>query len=214
MRQLYIFDYDGVIADSLDAWINVIDRLGDEYGFLYKMTRENVNQLEHVTMDGILEKSGSNREESSEYLESVYTDMAASSMSVPFFSGIERVLKLLKESENIICINTANGSSLVRQKFESEGLIDCIAEIVGGDIPGSKSEKIKMLMNKYSFLPENTWMIGDTMGDIIEGKKAGVNTAAVTYGWHRHENMLSTGADHFFRTVSEMENFFRNKQGV
>ncbi len=85
MRQLYIFDYDGVIADSLDVWIGVLDRLGDEFGFMYKMTKENVNDLQHVTMDGILEKSGSCREESSDYLDSVYSNMASGSMDIKVF---------------------------------------------------------------------------------------------------------------------------------
>ena len=95
MRQLYIFDYDGVIADSLDVWIGVLDRLGDEYGFMYKMTKENVNELKHVTMEGILEKSGSSREESGDYLDSVYSSMASGSMDIKFFEGIDSVIKML-----------------------------------------------------------------------------------------------------------------------
>ncbi len=208
MGQLYIFDYDGVIADSLDIWIDVLDKLGDEYGFLYKMTKENVNQLEHVTMDGILEKSGSSRDESAKYLECVYSDMAANSMNIPFFKNIDKVLKLLYSRGNTVCINTANGSSLVGRKFKAEGLDNYVTEIIGGDIPGSKSEKIKYLMEKYSFSPEETWMIGDTRGDIIEGKKAGVNTAAVTYGWHSYDNMLDTDPDFIFRSIEELEDFF------
>ena len=208
MGQLYIFDYDGVIADSLDIWIDVLDKLGDEYGFLYKMTKENVNQLEHVTMDGILEKSGSSRDESAKYLECVYSDMAANSMNIPFFKNIDKVLKLLYSRGNTVCINTANGSSLVGRKFKAEGLDNYVTEILGGDIPGSKSEKIKYLMEKYSFSPEETWMIGDTRGDIIEGKKAGVNTAAVTYGWHSYDNMLDTDPDFIFRSIEELEDFF------
>ena len=54
MRQLYIFDYDGVIADSLDSWITVLDDKGKKFGHNYRMTRENINDLEHVTRNGSL----------------------------------------------------------------------------------------------------------------------------------------------------------------
>ena len=35
-------------------------------------------------------------------------------------------------------------------------------------------------------------MIGDTRGDILEGRKAGVKTAAVSYGWHSYNNIIDT----------------------
>ena len=36
MRQLYIFDYDGVIADSLESWITVLDDKGKKFGHNYR----------------------------------------------------------------------------------------------------------------------------------------------------------------------------------
>ncbi len=106
-----------------------------------------------------------------------------------------------------ICINTANGSALVKKKFELEGLGEYISDVVGGDIQGSKAEKIISMMKKYNFTAETTWMIGDTQGDIIEGKKAGVNTAAVTYGWHSYDNMLAQEPDHILKQLKNLKSF-------
>lgn len=211
MRQLYIFDYDGVIADSLDAWISVIGKIGEKYGYIYRMTRDNVNELEQVTMDGILEKSGRKREESEDYLSEIYTEMEKNSRTVSFFSGINYVIKKLHETGNTVCVNTANSSTIVADRLEHENLGKYVAEVIGGDHSGSKSEKIHYLMEKYNFSHSLTWMIGDTRGDIIEGKKAGVMTAAVTYGWHHYENMADTKPDRIFRTIAELEDFLAVK---
>ena len=211
MKQLYIFDYDGVIADSLESWITVLDRKGEKFSHDYRMTRENVNDLEYVTMDGILEKSGRNREDEEEYLSEIYSAMALESEGIKFFKGIGEVFRILNESGSLVCVNTANGSSLVTERLINENIGHYVTEVIGGDIKGSKSEKIAFLMDKYSFTPEKTWMIGDTRGDIIEGRKAGVNTVAVTYGWHSYENMADTEPDYIFRTVKELENFFTEK---
>ena len=211
MKQLYIFDYDGVIADSLDSWITVIESKGEQFSHEYRMTRENVNDLEYVTMEGILEKSGKKREEEGEYLSEIYGAMARKSEEIKFFDGIGEVFKIIHESGNIVCVNTANGSSLVARRLKDENMGNYVDEVIGGDLPGSKSEKICFLMDKYSFSPENSWMIGDTRGDIIEGRKAGVHTVAVTYGWHSYENMIDTEPDYIFRTVKELKDFFCEK---
>ncbi len=207
MRQLYIFDYDGVIGDSLDAWIKSLEKIDDKFGYGYKMTKENVNQLEFVTMDGLLAKSGRTRENSGDYLKELYKEIDIESLKVSFFAGIGNVLNNISEQGNIVCVNTANKKRIVEKKLEDENVSEYVSEVLGGDVPGSKSEKIIYLMEKYRFSPEKTWMVGDTMGDIIEGKKACVGTIAVTYGWHSYENMLGTEPDYIFRTVAELDEF-------
>ena len=211
MKQLFIFDYDGVIADSLDTWIDVLGRIGSKHMHNYRLTKENVNQLEHITMDGILKMSGRKREESGEYLAEVYSEMEKKALEVPFFEGIDRILIKAGTGENTVCVNTANSSKVVRSRLKSADLEKYVKDITGGDTPGSKSEKIRYFMDKYRFTSDNTWMIGDSRGDIIEGKKAGVMTVAVTYGWHSYERMEDTMPDYIFRTIAELENFISEK---
>ena len=68
------------------------------------------------------------------------------------------------------------------KRLQMSGLAKLPDYIVGADTPGAKAEKIRHIIEKFSGTPDNTYMIGDSMGDITEGRKAGVHTIAVTYG--------------------------------
>ena len=111
---------------------------------------------------------------------------------------------------NIICINTANNSAVVEKRLKAEGVLSFISEIAGGDHEGSKSVKISAFMDKFGFDKKNTFMIGDSLGDITEGKKAGVKTVAAGYGWQEAEKLLSEGPDFYCGTPEELESLFLN----
>ena len=40
----------------------------------------------------------------------------------------------------------------------------------------------------------DSWYVGDTVGDIVEGKESGVGTIAVTWGWQRLEALAMLAA--------------------
>jgi phosphoglycolate phosphatase len=37
--------------------------------------------------------------------------------------------------------------------------------------------------------------VGDTVGDIVEARQAGVPSVAVTWGWHSEERLLAASPD-------------------
>ena len=59
-------------------------------------------------------------------------------------------------------------------------------------------------MSRYRDLP--AYYVGDTKGDMIEGKKAGAVTVAVTWGWHTADNLAEASPDHTVNTLSALEN--------
>ncbi len=65
--------------------------------------------------------------------------------------------------------------------------ITCIQEVLGADIEKSKVIKIKKQKEKYP--NSEIYYIGDTVGDIKEGKKAGIKTIAVSWGFHTKKQL-------------------------
>ena len=57
-------------------------------------------------------------------------------------------------------------------------------------------------MSRYQDLPG--YYVGDTKGDMIEGKKAGALTVAVTWGWHTREKLADASPDHMVHTPAEL----------
>ena len=92
--------------------------------------------------------------------------------------------------------------SIVWQLLEKEG-IACFDEVVGADMERSKVKKIQKTMSRYQDLP--AFYVGDTKGDMIEGKKAGAVTVAVTWGWHTAEKLTEASPDYMVHTPAELE---------
>jgi len=50
-------------------------------------------------------------------------------------------------------------------------------------------------MERYGMDPYRTYYVGDTAGDVREGRAAGVRTVAVTWGWHSREKLAAAGPE-------------------
>ena len=68
-------------------------------------------------------------------------------------------------------------------------------EIFGSDFHFSKKEKIDHALEKYGIPREQAFYIGDTVGDILEARAAGVRSVAVTWGWHDRERLVAVSPD-------------------
>lgn len=204
-KKLFIFDYDGVIVNSLSMCIESINNLAEKYDFPERITKEDVEKMEYVTMDTVFSKIGVPYKEYKSRSSELMKTLMENSLKAELFNDIGTIFKMISSSGNIAAVNTANNSKAVLRRLKKSKLKNYISYIEGADSPGTKSEKIKSMMEKFSVAPDMTYMIGDTMGDITEGCKAGVITIAVTYGWQTREVLSGANPDHFCSSVKELK---------
>ena len=209
---IFIFDYDGVIADSLDMCIEAFNIIKDKYGFTGSLTKEAIMHLPHVTAEDAFNLLGVSKEDQLLYTGELMKMLQANAIKAKMFDGIGDVFKLVKESGAYLAINTANGSGTVKKRLEMAGLAELPDYIVGADTPGTKSEKIAHIMEKFSASPDCTYMIGDSMGDITEGRKAGAHTIAVTYGWQPRAVLESVNPEYICGTMEELKALVQKKK--
>ena len=212
-KKLFIFDYDGVIADSLEMCIDTINKFGEIHGYTGKLTKDAIEVLPSVSDVAAFKILGIAPEDYHLYKTDYMDRLKDNAMKSPIFDGIDDIMKLVKANGDILAVNTANGSGTVRRRLELSGLGDLPDFIVGADTEGSKSEKIILMMQKFGISKENTYMIGDSMGDITEGKKAGVHTVAVTYGWQPKKVLEKVNPEVICESVSKLEGYIKKKPG-
>ena len=210
-NKIFIFDYDGVIADSLDMCIETINALGAKYGFPGRLTPDTIATLPSVTAEDAFSIIGIPADERSRYLDELMEQLKANALKAKLFDGIGNVFKAVKEAGAYLAVNTANGSGTVRRRLQMSGLEELADYIVGADTQGTKSEKIRHIMQKFSANSQDTYMIGDSMGDITEGKKAGVDTIAVTYGWQPKRVLESAEPEFICQSMDELMELIQKK---
>jgi len=202
-NNLIMLDYDGVIVDSKNAFTATLLAACRTCGYTGIKTPEQVVRLFDGNFFEALIHLGLSSEKIDEILGDAFEREAKKHIAkVRPFPGIQASLNAMSR-QNVLTVITSNVSRLVRQVFEKEG-IACVDEVVGGEAERSKVKKIQKAMSRYRDLP--AYYVGDTKGDMIEGKKAGAVTVAVTWGWHTADNLAEASPDHMVNTLSALEN--------
>jgi phosphoglycolate phosphatase len=76
------------------------------------------------------------------------------------------------------------------------------------DLKGSVHDKvavIKNIMSHNGFNFENTLYVGDMTHDIEAGKKAGVHTIAITWGYESEKKLKKANPNHIIDDISELK---------
>lgn len=83
----------------------------------------------------------------------------------------------------VLAVVSTTPSALIRRRLAQEpGLLECFTMITGGD-DGSSEKRLKVAYTLEALELKEGVMAGDTPLDIDAGKRNGLKTVAVTYGW-------------------------------
>lgn len=199
MDCLLVFDYDGVLVDSYDVFTRYfleacdnenIDAIGSENDFLSLF---DGNLYQRMLQQGI------SRDQILSIVLAVRDGIMEERDSIQTFPGIREMVHVLAE-DNTLAVVTSNHTAVVRY-FLTARNISCFADVVGSDKEPSKQAKLQRLSLQHG---NTCYYIGDTVGDILEGKKADVATIAVTWGWHDEPRLRQAGPDHLVHTPAEL----------
>jgi phosphoglycolate phosphatase len=80
------------------------------------------------------------------------------------------------------------------KRVVAEHRLQGISEVLGADTATSKLAKINMARERYG-TGLTPWYVGDTVGDIVEAKAAGVGSIGVGWGWQGAEKLRAAEPD-------------------
>ena len=207
-RKLFLFDFDGVLSDSLDLYAEAVARCLERIGTPIVKTREDYlalfegNFYESMAAKGVdlVAFAGA----AIEILPGIDYD------AMKPFDGLIPVLEALQK-DHLLAVISSNGFRTISRMLERFGFDPYFEEILGSDFLFSKKEKIDHALAKYGIPPERAFYIGDTTGDIVEARAAGIRTVAVTWGWHSRERLAAAHPDFL---VDRPEDLLRMGSGL
>ncbi|MFA6105218.1 MAG: HAD hydrolase-like protein [Patescibacteria group bacterium] len=169
MLKSIIFDFDGVIHDTFDLVYPISQQI---HGFTVEEYKDmfNGNLYLHEKI---------NEQNSKEFID----------LSVKAFKDLqiekhirEELLKIKNKFE--LFIVSSNSELILNEYFENNNIIHIFKKVLGVETHRSKIEKFNALKNEYGIAKHNSIFVTDTLGDILEANKAGLNTIAVDFGFH------------------------------
>lgn len=188
-KPLYVFDFDGVIADSLSLCLQACEYAAGQYGRMLQLDRNCWELLDEVTFEAMARSLGFEDEMVEGFAGHVFAyNRRATPPAV--FAGMHDALPALAASGELVVLS-ANHSRMISGTLAAAGLMDTVTQVIGGETPGSKSVKLEGLLAATSVAAEDSWMIGDAVSDIRAAHEVGCRAAAVSWGWQSPGRLAS-----------------------
>lgn len=197
MSSLLLFDFDGVLADSLDLYADAVTRCLERIGMPFDKGREEYLALFDGNYYESMAARGVDLVAFAQATKEIFPAIDYDAMKP--FSGLIPVLEALQKNHLLVVVSS-NGSRTIGKMLARFGFEPYFREILGYDFLFSKKEKIDHAVEKYGIPREMTFYIGDTCGDILEARAAGIKSVAVTWGWHDRERLLAVRPDFLIDT--------------
>jgi len=201
MQRLFIFDFDGVIADSLTFYEGLVKEHLEQIGAPAITTREEFLDLFDDNFYESLRERGVDTKAFNDAVMGAApgTDYG----KIRPVDGILPVLGTLAR-DNTLLVISSNLSSVIRTFLSRYRFDGIFADILGADFMLSKISKIDHAVEERHARRDRTYYVGDTVGDIREGRAAHVRTVAAAWGWHPRERFEGAGADYVIDSPEEL----------
>ena len=197
---LIIFDFDGVLADTLNDLIQFGQEVCDELGIKHVVKKDDLSNLEIMSFASFGRACQVPEHLIDEFVKRCLKRFAEKKSPPAIFNGLSNIVRNFS-TNNTIAIITTNSSQNVNAFLIEHGLDECIHAVYGIDTPGSKAQKISIAQNQFSAdtKRESVFMVGDSLSDISAAKEASVTSIAVTWGHQSLEHLLRGDPDFVVR---------------
>ena len=197
---LIMLDFDGVIADSLDDQSDAfVQTLSDE-GLDHLATAGHFLDFLETNWFAALDAAGVPAGVAAQ-LEDSFSDLP----SPELFPGMAAVVERLAAAHTVLVI-TSSRTDDVERILEEHG-VRGVAEVIGGDQEASKTRRIRAARERFG-RARPAWYVGDTVGDILEAREAGVCTVGAAWGWHGPERLGRVAPDHMAHAPGDLLELF------
>ncbi len=191
---LLIFDFDGVLADSLPLMLTIAEQVCHKLGFNRHPTPADLEALERMQFSELGRQLDLPLDKIEDFSNQCIDAFNSYQGIIPIFPGMKEALQRLSEKSKIAII-TGNSQITVRRFLcghQLEGVVDLISGI---EEPGGRADKIRMMIGKLKGAPELSYMIGDAVSDIQAAREAGVKSIAVGWGHQSKARLIAEQPD-------------------
>ena len=207
MEKVVMFDFDGVIADSLQQVRTFVNKHCEKVGLCWFTKRVNFTNLFDGNFYEQAVKFGFPASKIDGFISDYLHEFNSEIDSISIFPEMKELIEKVAENSTVYII-TSSITSVVSGKIEKENILN-IREVIGADMEKSKVKKIQRV--KLLHPGAEYFYIGDTTGDIREAKKAKVESVAVSWGYHSRKKLLRVKPDFIADSPAELLNILSRK---
>lgn len=201
MKNLWLFDFDGVIADSLFIFEEIVIKSLKALGHNFVNSKQDFLDLFKENLYVSFAKKKIPQED----LKKLFAEIESKTdfSSIRLYSGIIDAVKKIGLTDNVAIVSS-NREVQIEAILRANRSIQYFPLILGVNAGISKVEKIKKAVLHYKSDLKNTYYVVDTEGDLKEANEAKVNSVAVGWGWHNKADLSKHNPKFFVPTPADL----------
>ena len=212
MKKLYIFDLDGTIADTKEI---VVQGLID-YSIKNCLPPPHVELIckNYINPDDCDFGWGVNKEEQRNLMNEAFlwttNKISNGSYTPKIFENAKKLIEIIYNNGHMLAICTSREAIACYKILEDNNLKKYFKVIkTRDDISHCKKPKpspdlIFEIIDEIEISKKDTFIVGDTDGDILSRKNAGINTIAVCWGFLSKEFLGRLKPDYLIEKMEDV----------
>ena len=209
MNNILIFDFDGVLADSLQPMLTYAGQVCQELGYPCEPTQADLEALERMEFSEFGRQLGIPEEKIGAFVTRNFELFSSREDSLRITPGMESVIQALAERA-ILAIVTGNSSKVVGKFLEKYAIKDKFRIVLSGEDEGNRVEKILKVILLNSGANGEVYMIGDAVSDIRAAREAGIISIAIGWGHQSMEKLITETPDFVIEQPEGLITLFSN----
>jgi phosphoglycolate phosphatase len=202
-QKVIIFDFDGTIADTVDALVSIANRLAVEFGYI-QILPEELALLRNFTSREIIKYSGISLFKVPFLVKKVKGELKNKIPELKPIPGMKEALISLSKEGNRLGIITSNSKDNVTQFLKINELENLFEFIYSGVTIFGKTTIINNVLRQKQLKPQEVIYVGDETRDIEASKKANIKVIGVTWGFNSQAVMAKQNPDFLIQKPDEL----------
>ncbi|MBI1242792.1 HAD-IA family hydrolase [Umezakia ovalisporum] len=202
-QKVIIFDFDGTIADTVDALVSIANRLALEFGYI-QITPDQLALLRNFTSREIIKYSGISLFKIPFLLKKVKGELKHKIREFKPIPGISAALMELQNEGYRLGIITSNSEDNVTDFLKNNELDQLFDFIYSGVTIFGKTTIINNVLRQKQLKTQEVIYVGDETRDIEASKKANIKVIAVTWGFNSPEALAKQNPDFLINQPTEL----------
>ena len=210
---LILFDFDGVLADTLADMLRFAQDTCAELGIHRIVTAADLDALETMSFAEYGIQLGVPFPLADEFAIRCLEKFAQKPSPPAMFAGMAQVIQQLS-ARHVIGIVTGNTSRTVENFLVGNGIRKYVSAVFAVDQPGSKAEKSLKAQRQLAKPNEEVFFVGDSVSDIHAAQETSIKSIAVSWGHQSLDRLIPAKPDFIVHSPEEIIEVVENRRRV
>jgi phosphoglycolate phosphatase len=183
----FIFDFDGTIADSFSAVLDIASDIGADMGL--QIDKSKVDDYRKMSSLQVIRHFRIPLWKLPRLLKEGMREFKNRVPDIQTFTGLPQALAALQKRGDSLYMLTSNNAKNVDAFLKQTHMAGHFTHIYTGSSLFGKAAHLKRIVREQGLVRSETLYVGDETRDIQAAKRAGLRVASVTWGFN-HETVL------------------------